>query len=66
MVNFSISQKPLELTVDTGANISLLKPNNLFGTTQLTNRDILVVMGISTNIQLTTTGRVFPQMNINN
>lgn len=52
--------------MDTGANISLLKPDNLIGTTQLTNRDGIIVMGISTNIQLTTTGRVFPQMNINN
>lgn len=56
----------MELTVDTGANISLLKPDNLIGSTQLTNNDGIIIMGISTDIQLTTTGRVFPQMLINN
>lgn len=66
LIKFSISTKPLELTVDTGANISLLKPNNLFLNTQVSNRDDITIMGISTSIQMKTIGRVFPEILLNN
>lgn len=52
--------------MDTGANISLLKPDNLFGHTKVSNNDCITITGISSKIQMKTAGRVFPQMNMNN
>lgn len=65
IINFSIGKQPLELTMDTGANVSMLRPDNLLGTTKLMNNDSITILGISTDTQLKTMGRVFPQMNIN-
>lgn len=66
LMKFSISDYILELTVDTGATISLLKPNKLHGTTSISNKDVVTIFGISSGTEISTVGRAFPQILINN
>lgn len=66
LVKFSISDSILELTIDTGASLSVLKPNKLHGKTRISNNDRTTIIGISNDTELITMGRTFPQMMINN
>lgn len=66
LIRFSISNYILELTVDTGATVSLLKPNKLFGKTSISNNDVITIVGISSSAEITSIGRTFPQLLINN
>lgn len=66
LVGFSISDFNLELTVDSGASVSLLRPHKLYSETQISNRDKITIVGISNQSEITTIGRTFPEMLINN
>lgn len=65
MVKISISDQILELTIDTGAQISILKPNKLHGNTRIAVHDKLKIMGIAKEAALFSIGRVTSSIFIN-
>lgn len=65
LAKLSISDQILELTVDTGAQISILKPNKLHGNTKVAVHEKIKIIGIAKTAFLTSIGKVNSSIYIN-
>lgn len=65
IISIGAAQTPLSLTIDTGAQISLLKTKNIMKETLVNKRESVTIMGIASNAPAKTLGKIHTFLLVN-